>query len=101
MDIYVVDSRDELSKLGSIDGEAVRLCFRPTEVEVLSLIKNINNIKILCVPESYFKTMSKTIVDILKLSNVVFIGGNIKNDKMKLHTYYHMFGDSFKLIKLV
>lgn len=100
MDIYVIDNRNELSKLDSIDDEVVRLCFRPTEVEVLRLIKNVD-IKILCVPESYFKTMSKTIIDILELSNVMFIGGYIKNDKMKLHTYYHTFGDGFKLIKLV
>ena len=68
MDIYVIDNRNELSKLDSIDDEVVRLCFRPTEVEVLRLIKNVD-IKILCVPESYFKTMSKTIID-------MFIGSN-------------------------
>ncbi len=87
MKIRVVSSKEEISDLGSNERN-VHLAFRPSNVDFLDLMKSCPRLRVVQVPPSYHKTLSKAIKLFLDMQGVTLLEGDVWGHRKDIDEYY-------------
>ena len=89
MKIRVVSSKDEIGTLEDVV-EIVHLAFRPSNIDVLSLIQRCSKIKALHVPKSYMVTISNSTRMVLEMKHVELLEGDVWGHRKDINEYYEI-----------
>ncbi|MCL7414549.1 MAG: DUF1699 family protein [ANME-2 cluster archaeon] len=89
MKIRVVSSKDEIDSLGS-DEEIIHLAFRPSNKDIFSLVKACPDVKAIHIPNSYKKTVSKSIRMFLEMQDVKLLEGDVWGHRKDINEYYEI-----------
>jgi hypothetical protein len=73
-----LNSKNEIEKLKSGD-EVVHLSFRPSNTDLMVIVKRCPNIKAVQIPDSYKGTLSRTATKFLELQGVELLTGSLKS----------------------
>ena len=87
MKIRVVSSKDEITKLGPNERN-VHLAFRPSNVDVLELIRVCPRLRTIQVPPSYHKTLSRAIRLFLEMQGITLLEGDVWGHRKDIDEYY-------------
>ena len=87
MKIRVVSSKEEISDLGPNERN-VHLAFRPSNVDFLDLMKSCPRLRVVQVPPSYHKTLSKAIKLFLEMQGVNLLEGDVWGHRKDIDEYY-------------
>ena len=87
MRIRVVSSRNEMSEL-SPNEKIVHIAFRPSNVDLLDLIKACPRLRAVQIPPSYNKTLSKAIRLFLDMQNIDLLEGDVWGHRKDIDEYY-------------
>ncbi|MDF0589926.1 DUF1699 family protein [Candidatus Methanocrinis natronophilus] len=87
MRIRVVSSRNEIAELNPNE-RIVHVAFRPSNVDMLDLIKACPRLRAVQVPPSYNKTMSKAIRLFLQMQGVDLLEGDVWGHRKDVDEYY-------------
>jgi len=72
----IIGSEEDLEDIEGNE-ENVHFCFRPSEKNILSLVKRSPKLKRIQLPSSYQKTISNTTKAFLKMRNIKLMVGDI------------------------
>jgi hypothetical protein len=87
MKIRVVSSKEEIPKL-SPNERNVHLAFRPSNVDFLDLIRGCPRLRVVQVPPSYHKTLSKAIKLFLEMQGITLLEGDVWGHRKDIDEYY-------------
>jgi hypothetical protein len=87
MKIRVVSSKDEISELSSNERN-VHLAFRPSNVDFLDLMRSCPRLRVVQVPPSYHKTLSKAIKLFLEMQGITLLEGDVWGHRKDIDEYY-------------
>ncbi|MGB3943702.1 MAG: DUF1699 family protein [Methanothrix sp.] len=87
MKIRVVSSKEEISDLGPNERN-VHLAFRPSNVDFLDLMKSCPRLRVVQVPPSYHKTLSKAIKLFLDMQGITLLEGDVWGHRKDIDEYY-------------
>jgi hypothetical protein len=87
MKIRVVSSKDEISELSSNERN-VHLAFRPSNVDFLDLMRSCPRLRVVQVPPSYHKTLSKAIRLFLEMQGITLLEGDVWGHRKDIDEYY-------------
>jgi hypothetical protein len=97
MRIRVVSSRNEISEL-SPNERMVHIAFRPSNVDLLDLIKTCPRLRAIQVPPSYNKTLSKAIRLFLEMQGIDLLEGDVWGHRKDIDEYYVVEEDAIERI---
>lgn len=86
MKIRVVSNKDEIGKLDTND-EIIHLAFRPSNADIFMLVNRCPNVKALHIPNSYKRTISKSIKMFLEMENIEILEGDVWGHRKDLNEY--------------
>ena len=87
MEIRVISSREEISKLNP--GERiVHMAFRPSNKDIFELVEACPKIEVIQLPQSYRRTVSKSIEMFLEMQRIQLIEGEIGGHRKDISNYY-------------
>jgi hypothetical protein len=86
MKMRVISSRNEISALLP-DERMVHLAFRPSNVDLLDLVKKCPRLRALQVPPSYRKTMSNAFKGLLEMQGIELLEGDVWGHRKDLDEY--------------
>lgn len=89
MRIRVVSSRNEIAELNPNE-RVVHIAFRPSNVDMLDLIKTCPRLRAVQVPPSYNKTMSRAIKLFLQMQGVDLLEGDVWGHRKDIDEYYEV-----------
>lgn len=89
MKIRVVSSKEEIRKM-SPNERNVHLAFRPSNVDFLDLIRGCPRLRVVQVPPSYHKTLSKAIKLFLEMQGVTLLEGDVWGHRKDIDEYYEI-----------
>ena len=87
MKIRVVSSKDEISEIGPNERN-VHLAFRPSNVDFLDLMRSCPRLRVVQVPPSYHKTLSKAIKLFLEMQGITLLEGDVWGHRKDIDEYY-------------
>ncbi len=87
MKIRVVSSKEEIPKL-TPNERNVHLAFRPSNVDLLDLIRICPRLRVVQVPPSYHKTLSKAIKLFLEMQGISLLEGDVWGHRKDIDEYY-------------
>ncbi|HII06497.1 MAG TPA: DUF1699 family protein [Methanotrichaceae archaeon] len=87
MKIRVVSSKNEILELGSNERN-VHLAFRPSNVDFLDLMRSCPRLRVVQVPPSYHKTLSKAIKLFLEMQGITLLEGDVWGHRKDIDEYY-------------
>jgi hypothetical protein len=87
MKIRVVSSRDEIFTLNPNE-RVVHLAFRPSNKDVFGLVETCPKIEVIQIPQSYLRTVSKSIEMFLEMRRVQLLKGDVWGHRKDLYEYY-------------
>jgi hypothetical protein len=87
MKIRVVSSKDEISEL-SQNERNIHLAFRPSNVDFLDLMRSCPRLRVVQVPPSYHKTLSKAIKLFLEMQGITLLEGDVWGHRKDIDEYY-------------
>jgi hypothetical protein len=87
MEIRVISSRGEISKLNPNE-RIVHMAFRPSNKDIFELVDNCPKIEVIQLPQSYKRTVSKSIKMFLEMQRIQLIEGDVLGHRKDLSDYY-------------
>jgi hypothetical protein len=87
MRLRIISSKEEIGKVGPAE-ELVHLTFRPSNTDVVALIKACPNLLVVHIPSSYKKTMSKSATMFLSTNNIKLLAGDLRGHRKDVDQYY-------------
>ncbi|MCC7571231.1 DUF1699 family protein, partial [Candidatus Micrarchaeota archaeon] len=87
MKIRVVSSKDEISDL-SPNETMVHITFRPSGIDLMQLMKTCPRLRMIQLPPSYHKKLSKSTRSILDMQGVNLIEGDVWGHRKDIDEYY-------------
>ncbi|KAF5417387.1 MAG: hypothetical protein C5S49_03435 [Candidatus Methanogaster sp.] len=87
MRLRIISSKEEIGKLDSAE-ELVHLTFRPSNTDVVALIKKCPNLLAVHLPSSYKRTMSKSATMFLSANNTKLLTGNLRGHRKDIDQYH-------------
>ena len=87
MKIRVVSSSEEISTLNPNE-RIVHLAFRPSNKDILRLIEACPKIEVIQLPQSYKRTVSKSIELFLEMRRIQLIEGDVWGHRKDINAYY-------------
>ena len=87
MRLRIVSSKREISKLDPVE-EIVHITFRPSNTDVVTLIKACPNLDAVHIPNSYKRTMSKSAIMFLSANNIKLLEGDVRGHRKDIDRYY-------------
>ena len=87
MRLRVISSRNEISSLNPNE-KAVHMAFRASNVDFLNLMQRCPRLRIIQVPPSYRKTMSKAIQVFLEMQGIDMLEGDVWGHRKDLDEYF-------------
>jgi hypothetical protein len=98
MKIRVVSSREEIFKLNPNE-RIVHLAFRPSNKDIFGLVETCPKIEVIQLPQSYRRTVSKSIGTFLDMQRVQMIEGDVWGHRKDLNEYYDIPSSVIEKIK--
>ena len=89
MKIRVVSSRKEIFTLNPNE-RVVHLAFRPSNKDIFGLVETCPKLEVLQLPESYRRTISKSIEMFLEMQRIKLIEGDVWGHRKDLNEYYNV-----------
>jgi len=87
MKIRVVSSREEIITLNPNE-RIVHLAFRPSNKDIFGLVETCPKVEVIQLPQSYRRTVSKSIDMFLEMQRVKLIEGDVWGHRKDLKEYY-------------
>jgi len=87
MRLRIISSKREIGTLDPTE-EHVHLTFRPSNADVVALIQACPNLKVVHIPDSYKKTMSKSANMFLSANNIKLLVGDVCGHRKDINQYY-------------
>lgn len=87
MKIRVVSSREEIFTLNSNE-RVVHLAFRPSNKDIFGLVETCPKIELLQLPQSYRRTVSKSMEMFLEMQRIKLVEGDVWGHRKDLNEYY-------------
>jgi hypothetical protein len=87
MKIRVVSSREEIFTLNPNE-RVVHLAFRPSNKDIFGLVETCPKIELLQLPQSYRRTVSKSMEMFLEMQRIKLIEGDVWGHRKDLNEYY-------------
>lgn len=87
MKIRVVSSRNEISELRPNE-RIVHIAFRPSNVDLLDIVKACPRLRAIQVPPSYNKTLSRAIRLFLDMQGIELLEGDVWGHRKDIDEYY-------------
>jgi len=100
MKIRVVSSKEEIFALNPNE-RIVHLAFRPSNKDIFELVETCPKIEVLQLPQSYRRTVSKSIEMFLGMQRIKLIEGDVWGHRKDLNEYYSIPSSVFEKIKLM
>lgn len=97
MKIRVISTKDDIENLNENE-EMVHLSFRPSDKDLLSIINKSQNIKVVQVPSSYMRSLSKSAKMFLDLRNITLLEGDVWGHRKDINEYYEIPNGVYKRI---
>ena len=89
MKIRVVSSREEIITL-SPNELIVHLAFRPSNTNIFGLVETCPKIEVVQLPQSYRRTVSKSIEMFLEMQRIQLIEGDVWGHRKDINEYYRI-----------
>ncbi|WP_292464574.1 DUF1699 family protein [Methanolobus sp.] len=86
MKIRVVSSKDEINSLGPNE-QMIHFAFRPSNTDIFTLITKCPDVKALHIPQSYIKTVSKSIRMFLEMKGIALLEGDVWGHRKDINEY--------------
>jgi hypothetical protein len=87
MRLRVVSARNEIADLNPNE-KMIHMAFRASNVDFLSLMQRCPRLRMIQVPPSYHKTMSKAIEVFLNMQGVEMLQGDVWGHRKDLNEYF-------------
>ena len=87
MRLRIVSSKEEIGKLDSAE-ELVHITFRPSNMDVVALIKACPNLLVVHIPNSYKRTMSKSATMFLSANSIKLLAGDLRGHRKDIDRYH-------------
>lgn len=88
MKIRIVSSKDEIEILEN--EEIVHFAFRPSNKDILILVKTCPKLKAIHIPNSYKKTISKSTLMFLEMQGIGLLEGDVWGHRTDIAEYYEI-----------
>jgi hypothetical protein len=98
MKIRVVSSKEEIFTLNSNE-RVVHLAFRPSNKDVFGLVETCPKLEVLQLPQSYRRTVSKSIEIFFEMQRIKLIEGDVWGHRKDLNEYYTVPSSVVEIIK--
>jgi hypothetical protein len=98
MKIRVVSSRDEIFTLNPNE-RVVHLAFRPSNKDIFGLIETCPKVEVIQLPQSYRRTVSKSIEMFLEMQRVQLLEGDVWGHRKDITEYYSVPSSVIERIK--
>lgn len=92
MKIRVISNKNEIGTV-ICDTDILHLAFRPSDEDIIELVKKCDKVKALQVPQSYLKSLSKTGMAVLEMNGIMVLRGDVWGHRNDINEYYEV-GDS-------
>ena len=86
MKIRILSSKEEIESLGPKE-EIIHLAFRPSNVDIFSLVTKCPEVRALHIPSSYYKTVSTSAKMYLQMQGIDLIKGDAWGPRKDLAAY--------------
>lgn len=97
MKIRIVSNREEIV---NINGEiALHLAYRPSNKDVMGLVKNNPGVKAIQLPKSYMKTVSESIKMYLEMQGIKLLEGDVWGHRKDINPYFDVSEEVIKKFK--
>jgi len=100
MKIRVVSSREEIFTLNPNE-KIVHLAFRPSNKDIFRLVENCPKVEVIQLPQSYRRTVSKSIDMFLEMQRIQLIEGDVWGHRKDLNEYYDIPSSVIEKIKVM
>ncbi|HII01809.1 TPA: DUF1699 family protein [Methanosarcinaceae archaeon] len=87
MKIRVVSSREEIFTLNP-DERVTHMAFRPSNKDIFALMKTCPKLEVIQLPNSYRRTISKSIEMLLEMQKIQLIEGDVWGHRKDISEYY-------------
>ena len=87
MKIRIVSTKDEIKELDHNE-KIVHLAFRPSDMDVFTLVKTCPEIEMIQLPGSYKRTVSKSVKMFLEMQNIRLVEGDVWGHRKDINEYY-------------
>ena len=98
MKIRVVSSRDEIFTLNPNE-RIVHLAFRPSNKDIFGLVETCPKVEVIQLPQSYRRTVSKSIEMFLEMQRIQLIEGDVWGHRKDINEYYSVPSSVIEKIK--
>jgi hypothetical protein len=98
MRIRVVSSREEIFTLNPNE-RIVHMAFRPSNRDIFGLVETCPKVEVIQLPNSYRRTVSKSIEMFLEMQRIQLIEGDVWGHRKDLNEYYNIPSSVFEKIK--
>jgi hypothetical protein len=98
MKIRVVSSREEIFTLNPNE-RIVHLAFRPSNKDIFGLVETCPKLEVLQLPQSYRRTVSKSIEMFLDMQRIQLIEGDVWGHRKDINEYYNIPASVIEKIK--
>ncbi|KUK45554.1 MAG: Uncharacterized protein XD72_0028 [Methanothrix harundinacea] len=89
MRLRVVSSKEEIPQLNSNE-QMIHLAFRPSNMDVMTLIQRCPRIRAVQTPPSYYRTMSNAARQFLEIQGVELLRGDVWGHRKDIDEYYEI-----------
>ncbi len=89
MRLRVVSSKEEIPELNSNE-QMIHLAFRPSNMDVMTLIQRCPRVRAVQTPPSYYRTMSKAARQFLEIQGVELLRGDVWGHRKDIDEYYEI-----------
>jgi hypothetical protein len=100
MKIRVVSSKEEIFALNPNE-RIVHLAFRPSNKDIFGLVETCPKLEVLQLPQSYKRTVSKSIEMFLDMQRIQLIEGDVWGHRKDLNEYYSIPSSVLEKIKMM
>jgi len=100
MKIRVVSSREEIITLNPNE-RIVHLAFRPSNKDIFGLVETCPKVEVIQLPQSYKRTVSKSIDIFLEMQRIKLIEGDVWGHRKDLNEYYDVPSSVIDKIKVM
>jgi hypothetical protein len=98
MKIRVVSSREEIFILKPNE-RFVHLAFRPSNKDIFGLVETCPKVDVIQLPQSYRRTISKSIETFLEMQRVQLVEGDVWGHRKDICEYFTVPSSAFERIK--
>jgi hypothetical protein len=88
MKIRIVSSKEEIETLEN--EELVHFAFRPSNKDILMIVKTCPKLKAIHIPISYKRTISKSILMFLEMQGIGLLEGDVWGHRKDINEYYEL-----------